>query len=156
MKALRHILVLLMAALALSSCGMSKVKDIAVKEVGIAYILPTSSRSMDAKLLLEIDNPARSFAVQTITGTVRYKEKDIAHFSTGSIELQGKSCQEYELPCTIVLADGASLLDVLVIAARRSLDNLKADICIQAALKKNGVLKAPYKFKDLDISQFTK
>ena len=156
MKRWKHIGIFIVAAILCCSCGVSKVKDISLTSVGIAYILPTSTRSLDAKLLLGIDNPAMSFAVQDITGTIRYKDKPIAHFVTGSIELQGKTQQEYELPCSIVLDDGASILDVLVIAAKRSLDGLKADINIQAALRKNGVLRAPYRFKDLDISQFTK
>ncbi len=156
MKRCKHIGIFIVAALLCCACGMSKVKDISLTSVGIAYILPTSTRSMDAKLLLGIDNPAMSFAVQDITGTVRYQDKPIAHFTTGSIELQGKTEQVYELPCTIVLDEGASILDVLVIAAKRSLDGLKADVNIQAAIRKNGVLRAPFKYKDLEISQFTK
>ena len=156
MKPIRHIVLLLVAVLMLSSCGMSKVKDISLSSVDIAYVVPTSVRSMDAKLLLGINNPAMSFAVQEVTGTIRYKQKPIAHFVTGGIELQGKTDQVYELPCTVELAEGASLLDILVIASKRSLDGLKADVSIQAALKKNGVLRAPFTFEDLDISSFTK
>ena len=156
MKPIRHIVLLLVAVLMLSSCGMSKVKDISLSSVDIAYIVPTSMRSMDGKLLLGINNPAMSFAVQEVTGTIRYKQKPIAHFVTGGIELQGKTDQVYELPCTVELAEGASLLDILVIASKRSLDGLKADVSIQAALKKNGVLRAPFTFEDLDISSFTK
>lgn len=156
MKPVRHIVLLLVAVLMLSSCGMSKVKDISLSSVDIAYIVPTSMRSMDGKLLLGINNPAMSFAVQEVTGTIRYKQKPIAHFVTGGIELQGKTDQVYELPCTVELAEGASLLDILVIASKRSLDGLKADVSIQAALKKNGVLRAPFTFEDLDISSFTK
>lgn len=156
MKFLRHIGFLLLACLMLASCGMSKVKDISLSSVGISYIVPTSTRSFDGKLLLGINNPAPSFAVQEVTGTVRYKDKEIAHFTTGSLELQGKSDQVYELPCTVNLADGASLLDILVIASQRSLNSLKADVSVQAALKKNGVLRAPFTFKDLDLSSFSK
>lgn len=156
MKAIKHIGIFLVAAVLACSCGMSKVKDITLTSVDISYIVPTSMRSMDGKLLLGINNPAMSFAVQEITGTVRYEDKPIAHFQTGSMELAGKSEQVYELPCTVTLAEGASLLDVLVIASKRSLDGLKADIEIQGALKKNGVLRAPLKFKDLDIANFSK
>ena len=156
MKAYKHIGIFLVAALLVCSCGVSKVKDISLTSVGIAYMVPTSLRSMDGKLLLGIDNPAMGFAVQEVTGTVRYEDKEIAHFQTGSIELAAKSEQVYELPCTVTLAEGASLLDLLVIASKRSLDGLKADIDVQAALKKNGILRAPYKFRDLDISQFSK
>lgn len=133
---------------------MSKVKDIAIKTVGVAYIVPTSSRSVDAKLLLGIDNPAPSFAVQEINGDIRYQEKVIAHFITGPLELQGKTEETYELPCTVRLADDASLLDILVIASKGTLEGLKADVNIQAGLKKNGVLRTPLTYKDLDISQF--
>ena len=156
MKLLKHIGIFLAVALLASSCGMSKIKDISLSSVGIAYIVPTSMRSMDGKLLLGINNPSISFAVQEVTGTIRYEEKPIAHFSTGSIELQGKTDLVYELPCTVTLADGASLLDVLVIASKRSLNGLKVDVDIWGGLKKNGVIRAPLKFRDLDISKFSK
>jgi len=156
MKRFLHIVLILAAALALTSCGYSKVKDISLSSVGISYIVPTSARSFDGKLELGINNPAPSFVVQEITGTLRYKEKPIAHFNTGSLELEGKSEKVYELPCTVVLAEGASLLDLLVIASQRNLNSLKADVDVQAALKKNGALRAPFSFKDLDISNFTK
>jgi len=155
-KAFRHIGIFLAAALLVCSCGLSKVKEIAITNVGIAYIVPTSARSVDAKLLLEINNPARSVAVQEVTGTIRYNEKPIAHFTTGPLELQGKTEGTYELPCTVVLDEGASLLEVLLIAGKGSLEGLKADVDIQGALKKNGVLRAPISFRDLDISQFKK
>ncbi|MBP3202598.1 MAG: LEA type 2 family protein [Bacteroidales bacterium] len=154
MKTFRHILLALAVVLTAASCGVSKVKDISITSMGISYIVPTSTRSMDAKLVIGIDNPARSFAVQEITGTVKYNDKPLAHFVTGTLELEGKSTQEYELPCTVTLDDGASLLDVLIIAAKRSLEGLTADIDVQAALKKNGVIRAPYKFRDLNLSQF--
>lgn len=154
MKAFRHIGIFLVAALLACSCGLSKVKDIAITSVGVEYIVPTSARSVDAKLMLGIDNPARSFAVQEINGDIRYQEKVIAHFTTGPIELQGKTAADYELPCSVRLADGVSILEVLVIATKGSMEGLKADVNIQGALHKNGVLRAPYSFKDLDISQF--
>ena len=155
-KAIKHIGIFIVAALVACSCGMSKVKDISLTSVGVSYIIPTSLRSMDAKLLLGINNPAMGFAVQEISGTVRYGEKPIANFQTGSMELAAKTEQVYELPCTVTLAEGASLLDVLVIASKGTLEGLKADVDIQGALKKNGVLRAPIKFRDLDLSRFSK
>ncbi len=154
MKAFRHIGIFLVAALLAASCGLDKVKDIAVTSMGVAYIVPTSSRSVDAKLLIGIDNPARNLAVTEMTGVIRYQEKPLAHFVTGPVELAGKSAQVYELPCSVRLDEGTSILELLVIASRGSLEGLKADIDIQGALKKNGVLRKPFSFRDLDISQF--
>lgn len=156
MKLFKHIGIFLVVALLAGSCGVSKIKDISLSSVGVAYIVPTSMRSMDGKLLLGINNPSISFAVQEVTGTIRYEDKPIAHFTTGGIELKAKTDQVYELPCTVTLAEGASLLDVLVIASKRSLKGLKADVDIWGGLKKNGVLRAPLKYRDLDISNFSK
>ena len=138
----------------LTGCGVSRIKDISLTSVEVMYVVPTSARSMDAKLLLGIDNPAMRFAVQDISGVIRYQDKVLAHFITGPLEIEGRTQQVYELPCSVRLDDGASLLEILVIASKGSLDGLKADVDIQAALKKNGALKAPYSFRDLDIKQF--
>jgi len=155
MKLLKHIGIFLVAAALACSCGISKVKDISLTSVGIQYIVPTSARSMDAKLELGIDNPAMAFAVQEVSGTVRYKEKELAHFVTGPMELEGKCVKNYDLPCTITLAEGASLLDILIVASKGNLKDLKADVDIQAALKKHGVLRAPFKFRDLDLHELS-
>ena len=114
---------------------MSKVKDIAITSVGVSYIVPTSPRSVDAKLMLGIDNPARKFAVNHISGVIRYQGKDLAHFITGGMELEGNAEQVYALPCTVTLADGVSILEVLVIASKGSLTGLTADVDIQASGK---------------------
>ena len=153
MKAIKHIGIFLVAALLAVSCGVSKVKDISLSSVGIAYVVPTSMRSMDAKLLLGINNPAMSFAVQEITGTIRYEEKPIAHFSTGSIELEGKTDKVYELPCTVALSEKVSLLDLLAIAAHRSMEGLTADVKLRVSLKggKGTVLT----FNGIDLAQFS-
>ena len=155
MKAFRHIGIFLVAALALCSCGVSKVRDMSLTSVGIMYIVPTSARSMDAKLELGINNPAMAFAVQEVTGTVRYNDKELAHFMTGPMQLEGKTEQVYELPCTITLAEGVSLLDILIVASKGNLKGLKADVDIYAALKKNGVLRAPFRFRDLDLHELS-
>ncbi len=155
MKLFRHIGIIIAAALALASCGVSRMKDISITSVGIEYAVPTSARSMDAKLQLGINNPAMGFTVQEVTGTVRYLEKELAHFKTGSVDLQAKSEAVYSLPCTVTLAEGASILDVLVVASKGNMKDLKADVDVQAAIKKNGVLRAPFSFKDLDLEQLT-
>ncbi|MBR0286165.1 MAG: hypothetical protein IJQ96_03975 [Bacteroidales bacterium] len=155
MKAWKHIGIFLVVALVACSCDVSKVKDISLTSVGIKYIVPTSARSMDAKLELGIDNPSIAFAVQEVSGTVRYNEKELAHFVTGPVELVGKSSQMYDLPCTITLAEGASLLDVLIVASKGNLKGLKADVDVQAALKKHGVVRAPFRFRDLDLHELS-
>ena len=67
--------------------------------------------------------------------------------------LRPASVQVYELPCTAVLADKVSLLDLLAIAARRSMEGLTADVKLRVSLKggKGTVLT----FNGIDLSQFS-
>lgn len=159
MKALRRIgLAALLAVTALVSagCGVSKVRDIKLESAGVKYLVPTSAKSLDAVLLLEIDNPAMSFTVQDVTGDIRFFEQTVASFLAGPIALEKKSRQVYELPCTLTLDPSMSFLSLLALVARnRTLDGFKADINLYVA-NKNGTLKAPLTFKDMDLSQFTR
>lgn len=143
---------LLVAVMAVSSCDIARIKDLKVTSVGVKYIVPTSSRSMDAVLLLELDNPSVSFQVQDVKGVVKYYDREIIHFTAGELPVQAKSVQVYELPCTAVLADKVSLLDLLAMAAKRSLDGMTADVQLRVSLRggKGTVLT----FNDLDLSQF--
>ena len=155
MRPLRSILAALALVLVTSSCAITRIKDISLVSTGVKYVVPTSSRSMDAMLLLEVDNPSISFNVSDVTGTLRHGDKALAHFVSGQTSIQGKSHQVYELPCTITLAEGVSLLDVLIYASRRNkLDGLKMDIDLRATLK-NGLSKV-LEFHEIDLSQFSR
>ena len=90
-------------------CDVAKIKDLSVTSVGVKYLVPTSSRSMDAVLLLGLDNPSISFTVQDVSGVVKHYDREIARFTAGELPVQARSVQVYELPCTAVLADKVSL-----------------------------------------------
>ena len=147
-------LALLLAAFwAVTGCDVTKIKDLTVTSVGVKYIVPTSSRSMDAVLLLGLDNPSISFTVQDVSGIVKHYDRELAHFTAGELPVQARSVQVYELPCTAVLSDKVSLLDLLAIAARRSMEGMTVDVKLRVSLKggKGTVLT----FNGLDLSQFS-
>ena len=105
---------LLTVFVAVTGCDVTKIKDLTVTSVGVKYIVPTSSRSMDAVLLLGLDNPSISFTVQDVSGVVKHYDRELAHFTAGELPVQARSAQVYELPCTAVLSDKVSLLDQAV------------------------------------------
>ena len=144
---------LLTVFMAVTGCDVTKIKDLTVTSVGVKYIVPTSSRSMDAVLLLGLDNPSISFTVQDVSGVVKHYDRELAHFTAGELPVQARSAQVYELPCTAVLSDKVSLLDLLAIAARRSMEGLTADVKLRVSLKggKGTVLT----FNDIDLSSFS-
>jgi len=153
MKFFRKIALLLAAVAVFAACDVAKIKDLSVTSVGVKYLVPTSSRSMDAVLLLGLDNPSISFTVQDVSGVVKHYDREIAQFTAGELPVQAKSVQVYELPCTAVLSDKVSLLDLLAIAARRSMEGLTADVKLRVSLKggKGTVLT----FNDIDLSSFS-
>ena len=156
MKVLRKIgvfLALVASLLAVSGCAVTKIRDIRLTNVGVKYIVPTSSRSLDAVLLLGIDNPSISFTAQDVSGVVKQYGRELGKFTAGQLPVQAKSVQVYELPCTVALSEKVSLLDLLAIAAHRSMEGLTADVKLRVSLKggKGTVLT----FNGIDLAQFS-
>ena len=156
MKVLRKIgvvLALVAGLLAVSGCAVTKIRDIRLTNVGVKYIVPTSSRSLDAVLLLGIDNPSISFTAQDVSGVVKQYGRELGKFTAGQLPVQAKSVQVYELPCTVALSEKVSLLDLLAIAAHRSMKGLTADVKLRVSLKggKGTVLT----FNGIDLAQFS-
>ncbi len=141
------------AALAVTGCGIAKIRELRVTSVGVKYLVPTSSRSMDAVLLLGLDNPSVTFTVQDVSGTVRYYDREMVHFTAGELPVQARSVQVYELPCTAILADKVSLLDLLALGAKRSMDGMAVDVKLRVKLK-SGAGKT-LTFKNIDLSSFS-
>jgi len=144
---------LLAALLSVSGCAVTKIREIRVTSVGVKYVVPTSSRSMDGVLLLGIDNPSISFTAQEVQGVVKYYGREMVHFTAGPLPVQARSVQVYELPCAATLAEKVSLLDLLAIAAKRSAEGMTADVKLRVSLGrgKGTVLT----FNDMDLSQFS-
>ena len=156
MKVLRKIgvfLALVAGLLAVSGCAVTKIRDIRLTNVGVKYIVPTSSRSLDAVLLLGIDNPSISFTAQDVSGVMKQYGRELGKFTAGQLPVQAKSVQVYELPCTVALSEKVSLLDLLAIAAHRSMEGLTADVKLRVSLKggKGTVLT----FNGIDLAQFS-
>ena len=153
MKRVLHTLLLVVATVLASSCGVSKVKDIKVTSVDFKYITPTSARSLDAVLLLGVDNPAPAIKISALEGIVSYGDRQIVQVKAGELSLEKKSSHVYEVPCTASLVDGVSLLSLIPVFSG-SPDALKADVRLHVALK-NGP-GTDLVFNDLKILNFTR
>jgi hypothetical protein len=156
MKSVRKIglLALLVATLvAVSGCGISKIRQIRITSVGVKYVVPTSTRSVDGVLLLGIDNPSLSFTILDVQGVVKSYGRDLAHFTAGELPVQARSVQVYELPCTATLSEKVSLLDLLAIASKRSMEGMTVDLKLRVSLGRGK--GTTLTFNDIDLSQFS-
>ena len=156
MKCVRKIglLALFVATLlAVSGCGISKIRQIRVTSVGVKYVVPTSSRSVDGVLLLGIDNPSITFTAQDVQGVVKSYGRELARFTAGELPVQARSVQVYELPCTAALSEKVSLLDLLAFASKRSMEGMTVDVKLRVSLGRGK--GTTLTFNDIDLSQFS-
>ena len=134
-----------------AGCGVTKVKDIKVTSVDFKYFTPTSSRSMEAVLLLGINNPAMAITVSDLEGSVSYGGRPIVLVSGGEIPLEKKSEKVYEVPCSASLADGVSLLGLLPILSAGTGEGLTAEIRMHVATRKG--IGTDLVFNDLTVKK---
>lgn len=139
--------------LVVSGCGVSKIREIRVTSVGVKYVVPTSTRSLDGVLLLGIDNPSISFTAQDVEGVVKYYGREMARFTAGQLPVQARSMQVYELPCTAALSEKVSILDLLALGAKRSMEGMTVDVKLRIGLgQRKGTMLT---FNNIDLSQFS-
>ena len=139
--------------LVVSGCGVSRIREIRVTSVGVKYVVPTSTRSLDGVLLLGIDNPSVSFTAQDVEGVVKYYGREMARFTAGQLPVQARSMQVYELPCTAALSEKVSILDLLALGAKRSMEGMTVDVKLRIGLgQRKGTMLT---FNNIDLSQFS-
>ena len=143
----------LAALLSVSGCAVTKIREIRVTSVGVKYVVPTSSRSVDGVLLLGIDNPSISFTAQDVQGVVKSYGRELARFTAGELPVQARSVQVYELPCTAALSEKVSLLDLLAFASKRSMEGMTVDVKLRVSLGRGK--GTTLTFNDIDLSQFS-
>lgn len=141
--------VILMAGL--NSCGLSKIKDIEVTSFGLESYSLRGLRSVQAKVVLGVDNPSIGFTVTDLNGILKYNGENFASYTADSIRVEGKCSKVYDLNCTATLSDGVSLMQLMSIAGNRSLEGFTTDVEARLHLGKGAGKKI--KLKNLDIQK---
>ena len=145
-------LVAALMLLSLDGCaGLSKIRDIRVTSCGVESYSMKGLRSVDAVLAIGIDNPAMAFRITRLDGILKYNGEDVAFYSADTLSVDKQSCKVYDLPCTATLSESMTLMRMLQIAGKGTLDGFTTDI--EAKVKfKNGAGRT-LKFKDLDLKE---
>ncbi len=148
------IVVALLLLAILSGCsGLSKVKDIKVTSCGLESYSLKGLRSIDAVLAVGIDNPTFAFTVADVSGVVKYNGEDFATYSADTISVDKKCSKVYELPCSATLNDGVSLMKLMQIVKKGSLEGFTTDVTATVRLK-NGAGKT-FKLKNIELDKMT-
>lgn len=146
--------VAILASGILSGCsGLSKVKDIKVTSCGLESYSLKGLRSVDAVLAVGIDNPTFAFTVMDVSGTVKYNGEDFATYTADTVSVEKKCSKVYDLPCTATLNDGISLMKLMQIVKKGSLEGFTTDVTATVKLK-SGAGKT-FRFKNIDLNKLS-
>lgn len=142
----------ILAAAAFQGCAsLAKVKDIRVTSCGVESYSLRGLRSVGAVLALGIDNPSLAFKVTSLNGVLKYKGEDFASYTADTLDVDARCVKVYDLPCTATLTESVSLMQVMQIAGKGSLDGFTTDIEAKVKLR-NGAGKT-LRFKDIDLQK---
>lgn len=152
---MRKLIIPIVAAavlMCLESC--SKISQIELKSCSVASVSPSGLRSLNARLLLEIDNPALQLYLSDIEGSLYYKGEEYVQYSASPVEVKAKTSAVYPLDCKASLSPSVSLLDLMALAKNYDLGDFTTDISAKVKLK-SGVAKN-FKMKGIPIKELLK
>lgn len=142
-------LLILLTVLSASSCTGSFRKKVHLQSYRVKYVVPTSARTADLVVKLEVENKTVGFTVTDINGQIKLDDVPLARFKADDLYLQAHSTETYELPIKAELCEGISILRILMLVGLGGTDGLTADI--DARVAKAGLSKK-VSVKDKPIS----
>ena len=143
-----RVLAAVILALAVTAC--SGLRNIRITSVSLESLRITSSNSLEASILVGVDNPSGNVSVSSLCAVLKYDGEVIANATAPDIELEGNSSLEYRLPCKAELADNISLLKAGMILAGADPKEVSADLSL--SLTPRGGHTKSMNFKDLDLT----
>jgi len=147
MKLRRLIISLMVIVMMVAGCG--KAKEINLTSCSVESVSLNGLRSVDASLLLGVDNPSVQFTLEDIEGILYYKGKAYINYTADTLKVEAKSNKVYPLDCTATLAEGVYIPDLLKAVNEYELKDLTTDI--KAKVKLRGGISKELTFRDLPI-----
>jgi len=98
MKKQAKILLIALATVLLSGCGVQKFKDVEVTSFDVESFIPSGLKAFDAVVNLGIDNPAPAFDIKHLKATLKKDTVDVMYLSAENIAVDAKCEKQYKVP----------------------------------------------------------
>lgn len=129
------ILAIILSVLLLSSCKNAfHVEDIRPTSFELESMSPNGLRSVNATVGVGISNPSVTFQVSEAEALVYHKGRLLGKVQLEPFEVKKKTDEVHSIDCTMTLADGINLFEVMALAAKFNVDDFTMDI--------SGIVKA--------------
>ena len=151
---MRRLIVLVLAAMLVMFTGCGKFKDIKVNSVKVEKVSPYGLRGLDVALDVEVDNPSVQIKLSDMEATVEYCGKVLGKMTVAPFTMKGRSVEKYDLQAKVILDEGVSLYDMLMLLDRNFIDNCLVDITLTGKLK--GGLSKTIKKNDVPLKKLVK
>jgi hypothetical protein len=132
---MRRFMFLAVAVLLMSLTGCGNFKDIKVNSANIEKISPYGLRGVDVAIAIEVDNPASQIKLSDMEATLKHSGKVIGKVTVDPFTMEGRSVENYHLQARMILDEGVSLYDMLMLLDEEALDKCMIDITVKGKLK---------------------
>ena len=142
------------AALLLPSCA-DRYKDIRVTGVKLESLSPSSLRSVDAVLQVDVDNPLRSkVRVRKMMGAVYQNSKQIATLSSDDeVELAPKGISTHRVKVRVTVDNAMFFFEQFKSGARPNYKEFTVDL---SAVAGSGLFQFPVEKKNMPVEELVK
>jgi len=135
-----------------TSC-LSAYKAISVTGVTLDSATPHGMKSLDANVLVGVNNPAGGVKLTKMTGAVKLDGQKILDIYAGDVKLDRKSERKYLVPLTGRLDDTASLIQLFPLLKNSNFSRYTVDFSARATLPIG--LGKTLAVKDVPLDQLT-
>ncbi|MBQ7269872.1 MAG: hypothetical protein IJS62_08500 [Bacteroidales bacterium] len=149
----RFLPALLLAAALLCGCA-SSYKNIKVTDCKLHSVTPTGLRSLDAILVLTVDNPASDLIIRDAQGMVKRNGENFLRINASDIFVEGKCTKDYKVPLGGELLGEGGVLSLFSSMTGSAQSDYTVDIVALISLKSG--LKHNFEFKDVPMEDLLK
>ena len=136
------------------SCA-DRYKDIKVTGVKLESVVPTSLKSVDAVLLVDVDNPLRSkVRVRKMMGTVYQNSKQIATLSSDDeVELAPKGISTHRVKVRVTVDNAMFFFEQFKSGKRPNYKEFTVDM---SAMAGSGLFQFPVEKKNMPVDELVR
>lgn len=147
------IVFLAFSAMLLTGC-VGKYKKVSVSSVELESVTPTSLRSCNAVIAVQINNPAPSFKLKDIEATVKRNGDVFGTVTADPVALDGKCERVYRLPLQAQLAEGIGVVQLLALYKGFKPEEFTIDVKARADVV--GKVGKDIEYNDVPLSKLMK
>lgn len=148
---MRKVLLILAVLLPLAMSCTNKVKDISVTSVELLSVSPRGLFELNALVRVGIHNPAPSFELTEVQGTVKIKGQEALVMDADQLIVSGRTDKMYNVPVHGSISPGFNPFQLLnFLNSSTSLEDVTLDVSARVAIR--GGIGKKLEYKDIKVS----